>query len=66
MAQILSMQLVWNDETDPGKWQIEVGFADGRSQQLEMTTENVASLNAWIAHARTYVPTTARSLKGPR
>ena len=65
MNQIISMQLVWNDETVPGSWQMEVCFADGKSQYFEMTTENAASLNAWIAHARTYVPKAARGMKGP-
>lgn len=65
MNEILNIQLVWNDENDPGRWQLEVTFSSG-VVYFEMTKENVASFNAWAAHGRTFVPKSARQLKGPK
>lgn len=64
MTDIYDMKLIWNDETTPGHWQISVTFAGGTIEYLEMTTENVASLNAWIAHGRTYIPKSSRKIPG--
>lgn len=66
MADILNMTLVFNDDASPGQWQIEVVFSGEVIQYVEMTTENVASFNAWVAHGRTFIPKSARGMKGPK
>lgn len=66
MAEIYDMKLVWCDEPTPAHWQIAVTFSSGTIQYVEMTTENVASFNAWVAHGRTYIPKSSLSMKGPK
>ena len=65
MNQVLGMQLIWDDENPPGQWRIEVVFGDG-VKYFDMTMENVAAFNAWVANARTYAPKSARVMKGPK
>ena len=64
MDQITSMQLAFDESS--GQWKIEVAFAGGGTQYFDMTKENAASVNAWVAHARTFVPRASRALKGPK
>jgi hypothetical protein len=66
MNEIIRMELVRKDNTEPAVFEIMVTFSNGSNGFYEMTTENVASMNAWIAYTLTFVPKPARGMKGPR
>ena len=63
MDQIYSMVLVWSDE---GRWLISVVLNDGSIKNLEMSHENVAGFNAWIAYNRTFAARPSPGSKGPK
>lgn len=66
MNEIVRMELVRANDSEPPVFEIAVTFANGSTQILAMTMENVAGMNAWLGHVSTYVPKLARGLKGPK